>query len=72
MANHPFFVWIRDSARLQVAHGGEGLVDPRPHLVEEIVRKFHPTDVDRKTEVVVAQKVLLESLPQRGRSHIYE
>ncbi len=54
MADHSFFIGIRDSARFQVAHRGKRLVDPRSHLVEEIVRKFHPADVDRETEIVVA------------------
>ena len=69
MADHSFFVRIRDSACLQVAHGRERLVDLRLHLAEEIVRKFHPADVDRKSELVVTQKVLLKPLPKRRRSH---
>ena len=46
MADHPFFIGVRDSARFQIAHRGKRFVDPRPHLVEEIVREFHPADVD--------------------------
>src|SRR5437588_11229032 len=69
MADHSFLVRIRDSACLQVAHGRECLVDLRLHLAEEIVRKSHPADVDRKSELVVTQKVLLKPLPKRRRSH---
>src|SRR5207244_6885829 len=68
-ADHSFLIRIRDPARLQVAHGYERLVDLRAHLIEEIIRKFHPADVDREIEIVVAQKVLLKSLPERRRSH---
>ena len=37
------------------------LLDPRLHLLEEIIRKTHPADIDRKTEIVVAQKIFLET-----------
>src|SRR2546423_9555448 len=69
MPDHAFLVRICDSSLFQIAHCGERLVHLRPHRIEKIVRKFHPADVDRKSEISVAQKVLLESLPERRRSH---
>src|ERR1700730_10098309 len=69
MANHSFFIRICDSARFQIPHRGEGVVDLRLHLAEKIIRKLHSTDVDRKTEIVVAQKILLEPLPERRARH---
>ena len=72
MADHSVFVTVRSSASFQIAHGRKRLVDLRSHLIEVTLRKFHPTDVDRETEIVVAQKVLLKSLPERRRRHIYE
>ena len=64
MADHPFFIWVGNRARFQLAHGRERLVDLRPHFGEEIVRKFHPADVDGKIEVVVTQEILLKPLPK--------
>src|SRR5262249_26834431 len=69
MTYHSLFVRVRDSSRFQITHCCECLVDLRLHLAEEIVRKFHPADIDRKIKLVVAQKELLESLPKRRRSH---
>ncbi len=39
------------------------------HFFEEILRKFHPADIERKTKITVIQKISLEPLPLRGRSH---
>ena len=69
VADHSLFVRIRNFALFQTAHRRERLVDLRPHFLEEIVRKFHPADVDRETEIVVAKKVLLKALPERRGSH---
>ena len=64
MADHSFFIRVGNCARFQFTHGRESLVDLRPHFGEEIVRKFHPADVDGKIEVVVAQEILLKPLPK--------
>src|SRR5882762_2499975 len=69
MPDHSFFVGIGDSACFQVAHRRKRFLDLRAHLVEEAVRKFHPADVDRETEIVVTEKILLKPLPKRRRSH---
>src|SRR5213080_2122159 len=69
MTNHSFFVGIGNSACFQVAHRRKRFLDLRAHLVEEAVRKFHPADVDRETEIVVTEKILLKPLPKRRRSH---
>ena len=39
------------------------------HFPEEILRKSHPADVERKIEIAVVQKISLETLPERRRSH---
>ncbi len=69
MADHALFVGVGDGAGLQLAHGGESSLDLRLHLFEKAIRKPHPADVDRKAEVVVAQVILLKTLPERLRSH---
>src|SRR5207244_7343412 len=64
MPDHALLIRVRDCTGLQVAHGGEGLVDPWPHLVEKIIRKLHSADVDGEIELVVTQEVLLKTLPE--------
>ena len=64
MPDHSLLVRVCDRARFQFAHVGEGLLDPRPHLLEEIVRETHPADVDRKIQVAIAQEIFLESRPK--------
>ena len=66
VADHAVFIRIRDCACLQFTHGPKRLLDTWLHLVEEIVAKFHPADVDRKIDIVVTQEILLEALPERG------
>jgi hypothetical protein len=64
MTDHPFLIRIGNRARLQFVHRCERLVDSRLHLAEEIIRKFHPADVDGELEIAVANKIVLESLPE--------
>jgi hypothetical protein len=45
-------------------HRGRRFVDLRLHFLEEIIREFHPTDVEGKTKVTVIQEVLLKALPE--------
>src|SRR3984893_10113813 len=69
MADHALFVRVRDRARFQFAHCGEGFVDLRPHFFKKTIREFHPADVDRKLRLLVTQKILLEALPERRGCH---
>ena len=64
MSNHSVFARIGDFPGLQRLHRGRRFVDLRPHFLEEIIREFHPTDVERKTKVTVIQEVLLKALPE--------
>ena len=41
-----------------------GFIDIGLHFFEEIVREFHPTDVEGKTKVAVMQEVPLKTLPE--------
>ena len=41
-----------------------GFIDIGLHFFEEVVREFHPADVERKTKVAVIQEVLLKTLPE--------
>jgi len=59
MADHSVLIRIGDSARFQIAHGGERFLDRWPHLIEEIIGELHPADVDGETEIFVAQEILL-------------
>ena len=69
VADHAVLVGVGDAAGFEVAHRGERFLDLRLHLFEEAVGKAHPADVHRKAEIVVAQVVLLKSLPKRLRRH---
>jgi len=40
------------------------VLDSRAHFLEQIIRKFHPADVDGKTELTVLREISLKSLPQ--------
>ena len=64
MADHAFFIWICDYTRFQPSHGRECFFDSWLHFLEKIVRKFHPADVDGKIEIVIANKIVLEPLPE--------
>ena len=63
MTDHSLFIRIGARARFQFVHGGKRLVDLGSHVDEKIVRKFHPANVDGKIELVVAEKIALETLP---------
>src|SRR6476659_2466975 len=65
VTNHAVFIGIGGCARLQLPHLRERLLRPRTHRSQEIVSEPHPTDVDGKTDFAVADKILLEALPQR-------
>ena len=64
VADHSLLIRIGDRARLELAHGREGFLDSRLHLLKEISRKFHTANVDRKIEIGVAQKIFLKTLPE--------
>ena len=69
MADHPLLVWIRDRARLQLAHVQIRLFDARSHFLKKFIREPHPADVGGKIEIVVAKEIFLETRPERRRSH---
>src|SRR6266446_9507124 len=69
MANHSLFGGISDCPRFQLPHRGKRLVDLRLRSLEKILRKFHPADVEREIEIAIVQKISLETLPERRRSH---
>ena len=69
MTDHSLFIRIGDRSRLELPHRGKRLVDLGLHFLEKIVRKLHPANVDGKIELVVAEKISLETLPERGGSH---
>ncbi len=64
MANHAFLIGIGDRSRFELFHRSERLFDPRLHLLEEIIRKSHPADIDGNIEIAVVQKILLKTLPE--------
>jgi hypothetical protein len=64
MSNHSFLGGISNCPGLQRSHCCKGFIDLRLHLLEEIVREFHPTDVERETKVGAIQKVPLKTLPE--------
>jgi hypothetical protein len=63
MTNHAVLCGIGDSSRLQFSHRVKRMLDLRLHFLEQIVRKFHPADVQRETELTMFQEVSLRSLP---------
>ena len=65
MADHAVLVWVCDCPRLQLAHRFKSFIDSGLHFCEEIIRKIHAADIDREMEIVVAQKIALETLPKR-------
>src|SRR2546430_6738469 len=66
MTHHPAFVHICDCARFQLPHFRKCSLRAKTHRSQEIIGKSHPTDVDRETDVRIAQKILLEALPKRN------
>src|SRR5438067_4328602 len=65
VTNHAALISIRDRARLELPHFRKCLLGTCPHRLQKIIGKSHPTDVDRETDVVITQKILLEALPKR-------
>src|SRR5437867_12416336 len=72
MAYHPFFGGVSNCPRFQLSHRPKRVLDSRVHFLEEILRKFHPADVERKIKIAIAQEISLETLPERRRSHCSE
>jgi hypothetical protein len=64
MTNHSVLGGISDCSRLQFSHRCERMLDLRPHFLKQIVRKFHPADVEGETELTIFQEVSLKSLPE--------
>src|SRR4030095_9967875 len=64
MPNHSLLGGISDCPGLKRSHGCKRVVDRRLHFFEEIIREFHPADVERETGVAVIQKILLKTLPE--------
>lgn len=64
MPNHSLLSRISDCPSLQRSHGCKRFVDLRLHFLEEIIEEFHPTDVERKTKVLVIQEVPPKTLPE--------
>ena len=64
MTNHSLLCRISDCSRLQLSHRRKCMLDLRPHFFEQIVRKFHTTDVERKAELTVFHEISLKSLPK--------
>ena len=64
MTNHSVFCRISDCSRLQFPHRRKRMLDLRLHFLEQIIRKFHPADVERKTELTIFQEISLKSLPE--------
>ena len=64
MTDHSILRGIGDCSRLQFPHRSKRMLDLRSHLFEQIVRKFHPADVERETELTMLQEISLKSLPK--------
>jgi hypothetical protein len=45
------------------------MLDFGPHFLDQIVREFHPADVERKTKLTIFQEISLKSLPEGRGSH---
>src|SRR4029077_20059890 len=65
VTNHAALIRVRDRAGFQLAHFRKGFLGTRTHRLQKIIGKSHPTDVDRETNVVITQKILLKALPKR-------
>jgi hypothetical protein len=68
MTDHALLSGIGDCSALQVSHGRKRFLNLRPHFLEEIVRKIHPADVERKIEISVIQKILLKNVARAKRT----
>ncbi len=64
MSNHSLLGGISDCSGLQRSHRCKRFIDLRLHFFEEIIREFHPADVERETKIAVVQKMLLKTLPE--------
>src|SRR5512132_764616 len=64
MTNHSVLCGISNCSCLQFPHRCKRRLDLRPQFLEQIVRKFHPADVERETELTIFQEISLKSLPE--------
>jgi hypothetical protein len=64
MTNQSLLRGISDCSSLQFPHRCKRMLDLRTHFLEQIVRKFHPADVERETELTIFQEISLKSLPE--------
>jgi len=67
VADHAALVRVGDGALLELPHGGEGLLHPGLHLLQEVVREPHPADVDEEAELLVLVQPLDVALPELDR-----
>src|SRR6476660_7932978 len=58
VTNHSVLIHICDRARFELPHWLKGHLRTRAHRLQKIIAKSHPTDVNRETDVVIAQKIL--------------
>jgi hypothetical protein len=65
VTNHTALIRVRDRAGFELPHFRKGPLRTRTHRLQKIIGKSHPTDVNRETDVVITQKILLEALPER-------
>src|SRR6476660_1924164 len=64
VTNHSPLIRVRDRAGFELPHLRKGHLGTRSHRVQKIIGKSHPTDVERETNLVITQKILLEALPR--------
>ena len=69
MAYHASLVDVDRVARLQFLHVGEGALDERAHLGEEILAGRHAAEVEGEGGRAVAEKLVLERGPVVGDAH---
>lgn len=67
VAHHATLVGVGDGALLELPHVDEGLLHPRLHLPQELLREPHPADVDEDAELLVLVEPLDVALPQLDR-----
>src|SRR4029077_12735585 len=65
VTNHTALIRVRDRAGFELPHFRKGPLRPRTHRLQKIIGKSHPTDVDRETNLAIAQKIPLKALPKR-------
>ena len=69
MAHHAILVGVGNGTRFQFAHRAKRRLHLGLHLFEKPIGETHPADVDGKAEIVVAQEIILKSLPERLGRH---